>query len=126
MKSVHEKFESGAYFSFNYNTLLFVASVVAGLGLVSNSAAVVIARYECACFVACSRRCDLPTTFLINHHSMLVSPIMGPVVGLAYGMTIHDWKLVRLSFRNEIISLVFCITIGVIIGVFCGLTDLSE
>lgn len=41
---VHERIETGAYFSFNYNTLLLVASVVAALGLVSNSNASVIAR----------------------------------------------------------------------------------
>ena len=54
---VHEKFSEGAEFSFNYNTMLLVASILAGLGLASNSTATIIA-------------------------SMLVSPIMGPVVGM--------------------------------------------
>jgi uncharacterized membrane protein len=56
---VHDQFADGVEFSFNYNILLLVASILAGLGLVSNSSANIIA-------------------------SMLVSPIMGPVVGLAY------------------------------------------
>ena len=51
VKIMHDRFAEGAEFSFNYNTLLVVASILAGLGLVSNSAATIIA-------------------------SMLVSPIM--------------------------------------------------
>ncbi len=74
--------EEGASFSFNYNTLLVVASVVAGLGLVSNNGTTIIA-------------------------SMLISPVMGPVVGLAYGSTINDWKMVRRSLFTETISLGF-------------------
>ena len=51
IKTMHARMEDGATFSFNYNTLLLVASVIAGLGLVSNASATIIA-------------------------SMLVSPIM--------------------------------------------------
>lgn len=98
---MHQRMEDGASFSFNYNTLLLVASMLAGLGLVSDSGATVIA-------------------------SMLVSPIMGPVVGLAYGTTINDWKLVRRSFMVEMISLAFCIVVGFVIGGICGPTDLSK
>jgi len=57
VRTMHKKIEDGASFSFNYNILLIVASILAGLGLVSNSSTNIIA-------------------------SMLVSPIMGPVVGL--------------------------------------------
>ena len=52
--------------------------------------------------------------------------LAGPVVGLAYGTTINDWKLVRLSIRNECISLLVCIVIGLIIGATCGKTDLAD
>jgi len=52
VRAMHHKMSSAAKFSFNYNTLLLVASLLAGLGLVSNSSATIIA-------------------------SMLVSPIMG-------------------------------------------------
>lgn len=98
---VHDKFLEAAQFSFNYNTLLLVASILAGLGLVSNSSATIIA-------------------------SMLVSPIMGPVVGLAYGTTIKDWQLVRLSLRNECLSLLFCIIVGMTIAAITGPTQLSN
>ena len=101
VKFMHEKMEDGTTFSFNYNCLLFVASMLAGLGLISNSVATIIA-------------------------SMLVSPLMGPVIGLAYGSTIRDWKLVRKSVRVEIISLVFCIVMGILIAAVTGPTDISD
>jgi uncharacterized membrane protein len=66
VRMMHRRFADASEFSFNYNTLLVVASILAGLGLVSNSSTTIIA-------------------------SMLVSPIMGPVVGMAYGATIKDW-----------------------------------
>lgn len=91
IKTMHDRFKEAARFSFNYNVLLLVASVLAGIGLVSGSSATIIA-------------------------SMLVSPIMGPVAGLAYGTTIRDWKLVRLAARTEIISLFFCVFIGAILA----------
>jgi uncharacterized membrane protein len=70
VRKMHEKFSKGSLFSFNYNMLLCVASILAGLGLVSNTITTIIA-------------------------SMLVSLIMGPVVGMAYGATIQDWRLFR-------------------------------
>jgi Domain of unknown function (DUF389) len=101
VKMMHDRMAEGANFSFNYNTLLFVASILAGLGLVSNSSATIIA-------------------------SMLVSPLMGPVVGLAYGTTIHDWNLVAVSMRTELFSLLFCIFMGFIIGAITGPTELAD
>jgi uncharacterized hydrophobic protein (TIGR00271 family) len=98
---VHDRFADGVQFSFNYNTLLLVASILAGLGLVSNSSATIIA-------------------------SMLVSPIMGPVVGLAYGTTICDWKMVKRSIRTECFSLIFCILVGAVIGAITGPTALAD
>jgi Domain of unknown function (DUF389) len=101
VRKMHRRIEEMALPSFNYNTMILVASILAGLGLVSNSVATIIA-------------------------SMLVSPLMGPVVGLAYGLTIYDWQLVLLSFKTECISLLFCIVIGMIIGSISGATDLSD
>jgi uncharacterized hydrophobic protein (TIGR00271 family) len=87
--------------NFNYNVLLVVASILAGLGLVSNSNATVIA-------------------------SMLVSPIMGPVIGLAYGATIRDWSMVKRALMTELISIFACIAIGALIGLVTGPTSLSD
>jgi uncharacterized hydrophobic protein (TIGR00271 family) len=101
VRMMHQQFTESSEFSFNYNTLLLVASILAGLGLISNSATTIIA-------------------------SMLVSPIMGPVVGMAYGATIKDWQLWRTAFKTEGLSLLFCIVIGAIIGCCSGPTALAK
>jgi hypothetical protein len=43
VRQMHDRFAEGAALSFNYNTLLLVASVLAGLGLAANSSTTVIA-----------------------------------------------------------------------------------
>lgn len=91
VKMMHDKFYDGAIFCFNYNTLLLAASVIAALGLATDNSTTIIA-------------------------SMLVSPIMGPVVAIAYGTTICDRKMVKMGLINELISLVFCILMGVVVG----------
>eukprot|EP00970_Alexandrium_tamarense_P011498 scaffold2510_cov215-Alexandrium_tamarense.AAC.4 len=101
VKAMHDSFYNGAVMNFNYNTLLLVASVLAGLGLVTNSTATIIA-------------------------SMLVSPIMGPVVAIAYGWSIWDRKMVRLAWTNELLSLLFCVFIGAVIGAITGTTSLVD
>ncbi|GAX11374.1 hypothetical protein FisN_22Lh044 [Fistulifera solaris] len=101
VREMHEKIKEGFYMNFNYNVLLLVASVLAGLGLVSNSNATILA-------------------------SMLVSPIMGPVIGLAYGTTIRDWAMVKRAMVVEFASLVICIVMGALIGLVTGPTSLSD
>ena len=101
IRMMHDRFEEGSLFSFNYNVLLLVASVLAGLGLVSNNNTTVIA-------------------------SMLVSPIMGPVVGIAYGATIHDFRLCRKAIQTELVSLLVCIVVGAFLGMTCGHTQLAQ
>ena len=101
VKMMHHRFSEGSKFTFNYNTLLLTASVIAGLGLASNSSTTVIA-------------------------SMLVSPIMGPVVGMAYGATIHDFRLFKRALFTETLSLIFCVVIGMILGLCMGPTELAQ
>jgi uncharacterized hydrophobic protein (TIGR00271 family) len=101
VRNMHDKFTEGSQFSFNYNTLLVVASVLAGLGLASNSSTMIIS-------------------------SMLVSPIMGPVVGMAYGATIQDWRLFWTAFRTELLSLLVCVIMGLLLGLATGATGLGE
>mmetsp|Transcript_11177 Transcript_11177/g.26489 ORF Transcript_11177/g.26489 Transcript_11177/m.26489 type:complete len:545 (+) Transcript_11177:51-1685(+) len=101
VRMMHAKFLDGCRPSFNYNMLLFVASCLAALGLASNNSATIIA-------------------------SMLVSPIMGPVVGIAYGATINDPNMVKIALRTECVSLAVCIGIGGLIGFCTGWTDLAH
>ena len=81
--------------TFDFLSLVFIASVLAGIGLITNNTVVIVA-------------------------SMLVSPIMGPVLALTFGSTIRDFKMVKLGLRVEAIALGFCLIIGAGLGLGVG------
>ena len=64
--------------------ILIIAIFVASLGLNTNSAAVIIG-------------------------AMLISPLMGPIIGMGLGVSIYDFELTRRSFRNYIVATLFSI-----------------
>lgn len=101
IKRMHDKISGGVDFNFNYYCLLMVASVVAGLGLATDSATTVIS-------------------------SMLLSPIMGPVIGMSYGTIIGDKRLFKRSARNEVISIVICVCFGLLIGLCTFWTPMAD
>ena len=55
--------------------ILVFAIFIASLGLITNSAAVIIG-------------------------AMLISPLMGPIMGSGLGLGINDYELIKRSFRN--------------------------
>lgn len=77
--------------TFDYLSLLLIASVIAGVGLAVNSTVSIVA-------------------------SMLVSPIMGPVLALTFGSVINNWKLMKLGLITELFSLFICVCVGFLIG----------
>ena len=50
--------------------------------------------------------------------SMLVSPIMGPILAIVFGTRINNKKLVKIGIYRELYSLLICIVCGFILG--CG------
>lgn len=69
--------------------ILVLAIFVASLGLNTNSAAVIIG-------------------------AMLISPLMGPIIGMGLGVGINDFELLRKSFRNYIVATLFSVTTATI------------
>lgn len=64
--------------------ILVLAVFVASLGLNTNSAAVIIG-------------------------AMLISPLMGPIIGMGLGLGIYDFDLLRRSWRNYIVATIFSV-----------------
>ena len=92
-----------AEFTYDYMSMLIVANIIAAMGLATNSAVSVVA-------------------------SMLVSPIMGPVLALTFGVHLRKFKfaqkLAKLGLKNEIWSLLICILEGFIMGlILLGATE---
>lgn len=81
--------EDGNHLTFDYLALMTIASLIAGAGLVGDNVVFVIA-------------------------SMLVSPLMGPILSMTFGFAITNYDVVYRGFRNEIW--------GVFISMFTGFT----
>lgn len=79
------------HLTFDYLAFIAAAAVIAAVGLLQNSATSVVA-------------------------SMLVSPLMGPIVGMTFGTVVSEWKMVRVSFRNELIGIGICFLVGALVG----------
>lgn len=88
---VIKRIEGGAEFSFDFVCLLVVAACLAFMGLVENSSVVLVA-------------------------SMLVSPLMGPILAIVFGTAVRNKKLVRIGLKRELYSLLICIVCGFIFG----------
>ena len=77
--------------TFDFVLLICLASMLAAFGLLENSTVIIVA-------------------------SMLVSPLMNPIMGIVFGLSIRDHALWRRGLRNEIIGLIICISCGFILG----------
>lgn len=89
--------KTDASLTFDFICLLIVASILACFGLVENS-----------------------TLFLAA--SMLISPLMGPILAATFGAVIKDHKLQYWGLGNEIIGIFSCIFVGFLFGLItCGL-----
>jgi len=88
---VYDTIDSQLHLTFDYLALIFVGGCIAGIGLLTNSAVAVVA-------------------------SMLVSPLMGPIVGMTFGSIINDKQMFWKSFRNELIGVTVCFLTGALMG----------
>ncbi|CAF4492444.1 unnamed protein product [Rotaria socialis] len=77
--------------SFDFIVLLSLASMLAGFGLLENSSVIIVA-------------------------SMLVSPLMNPIMGIVFGLSVREHSLWQRGIRNELIGLALCILWGFLIG----------
>ncbi|XP_054157688.1 uncharacterized protein LOC128956032 [Oppia nitens] len=93
---VVDNVRSGASLTFDFVCYVIFASWIAAMGLLDNSVVSLVA-------------------------SMLVSPMMGPVMALTFGTIIKDGSLRRLGFKN----LGFCFLITILFGYFFGLIALN-
>eukprot|EP01083_Nonionella_stella_P007309 21135_1 len=91
VKQVVERIMNSSAFTFDYLLLLISASLIAVGGLATNNSVIIVA-------------------------SMLVSPLMGPVVAFTFGVTLKQRKMVDLGLKNELLSMLICIGTGFVFG----------
>ena len=91
IEEIYAKIVSQNQISFDFVTFLICSSIIAGGGLATNNVAVVVA-------------------------SMLVSPLMGPILAFSLGGILKDTRLVIAGIKNEIVAVVLAILMGIFIG----------
>jgi len=77
--------------SFDFLVLLTLASMIASFGFMEGSAITIVS-------------------------SMLLSPLMHPIMGIVFGLSVREPSLWRRGIRNELIGLTLCIFWGFIMG----------
>lgn len=87
--------KAGTKFSFDYGMLILIASILAGVGLASDNTVVIVA-------------------------SMLVSPMMGPVLAVTLGTSINRWDLVRNGLETGLMTFMEILAVGAILGIICA------
>eukprot|EP01129_Flabellula_baltica_P016370 TRINITY_DN8687_c0_g1_i1.p1 TRINITY_DN8687_c0_g1~~TRINITY_DN8687_c0_g1_i1.p1 ORF type:complete len:360 (-),score=66.97 TRINITY_DN8687_c0_g1_i1:28-1086(-) len=94
-EEIFEIVDGQLHLTFDYLIMIIVASLIAGVGLATESAVLVVA-------------------------AMVISPLMGPILGLTFGTIIQDKMMVIKSIRNEIIGVFLTFVIGMVMGVSYG------
>lgn len=83
-KTAVESVMDGVSFKGSNIIILILAIFIASLGLNTNSAAVIIG-------------------------AMLISPLMGPIIGMGFGVGTYDFDLIKRSFRNLAVAAMFSV-----------------
>ncbi|CAL8100099.1 unnamed protein product [Calicophoron daubneyi] len=88
---VYNEINRRGSFDMNYLCFLICAAVIADIALVTNSAGVVFA-------------------------SMLLSPLMDPIMCILFGMNLKEAKMLKKGVKNTAISLFLCVGLGLTFG----------
>ncbi|XP_058446934.1 uncharacterized protein LOC131427604 [Malaya genurostris] len=94
-----EEVKHDATITFDFVSMIVVASILAAFGLIEDS-----------------------TLFLIA--SMLISPLMGPIIASIFGTVIKERSLQLMGVKNEMIGISLTISVGFIFGlIVCSLDE---
>jgi len=95
VEEIYSAIDEGTHLTFDYMVNTFYAAMIAAIGLVSDSDATVVA-------------------------SMLISPLMGPIIGLTFGCKVRNWTVVKRCLKNEAIGAAITLLTGMAVGAVCA------
>ncbi|KAL6070803.1 DUF389 domain-containing protein [Balamuthia mandrillaris] len=98
IEEIHDVVDSQNHLTFNFLSFIFVAALIATVGLATDSAPTVVA-------------------------SMLVSPLMGPIMAVTFGTAIRDAGMVLRGFRNEVCGFLLTMAVGAVWGLATSWKD---
>ena len=92
IEEIYETVDASFHLTFDFLVMVICAAIVCAVGLLDNNSTFVTA-------------------------SMLLSPLMNPILATTLGAVIGDWRMVRKGARNELVGVLLTFGIGVAIGV---------
>jgi len=93
VEEIKDAIDAQSRLTFDFLAMTAIAAVMSGSGLVGDSGTTVVA-------------------------SMLVSPLMGPLLCVIFGLASRDRDMVRRGIYNSTAGVILCFSIGVLVGVF--------
>ena len=91
VEEIYENVKKQSSLSFDYIAFIILAAVMAGFGLIQNNVTVIVA-------------------------SMLLSPLMGPMLAIAFGYVVKDHSLFIKGTKNELIGIAISLSVGVVMA----------
>ncbi|XP_033113697.1 uncharacterized protein LOC117114210 [Anneissia japonica] len=88
---VVEQVKSSSNLTFDFVLLIILASLISAIGLSEDSSVVLVA-------------------------SMLISPLMGPIMGGTFGIVIKHSPLRNIGIKTEVVGLLMCVFCGLLFG----------
>lgn len=98
VEEIYENVKKQSSLSFDYIAFIILAAVMAGFGLIQNNVTVIVA-------------------------SMLLSPLMGPMLAIAFGYVVRNNSLFVKGTMNEVIGIVLSLSVGVAMAIVMPLLD---
>ena len=92
IEEIEQYLEGQNQLSFNYIIFILLSAIIAGAGLILNSPVYIIA-------------------------SMILSPLIGPILGLSFGIVSKNNPMVKKGIINQIIGLSLSIGVGLLLGI---------
>lgn len=98
VEEIYENVKSQSSLSFDFLAFTIFAAAMAGFGLIMNNVTIIVA-------------------------SMLLSPLMGPMLAVALGYVVQDRNLFVKGTVNEFISLGLSLAVGVVLAIIIAAAD---
>lgn len=91
VEEIESSIKEGMDLKFDYYFFIIIAALIAGSGLILNSSAIIIG-------------------------AMIISPLMGPILGVSYGIISKNYRLVNKGIFGQLISILIAILIGILLA----------
>jgi len=92
VEEIYENVKKQSSLSFDYIAFIILAAVMAGFGLIQNNVTIIVA-------------------------SMLLSPLMGPMLAIAFGYVVRNNSLFVKGTMNEVIGIALSLSVGAVMAI---------